>query len=76
RSDAETLAVAPLSIAHMLRENLFGEQTVVLTSATLALGGRFDAMAAQWGMPSGTYDTLDAGTPFDPAKSGILYTAK
>ena len=33
-------------------------------------------MAAQWGMPSGTYDTLDAGTPFDPAKSGILYTAK
>ncbi|MDK8658732.1 ATP-dependent DNA helicase [Corynebacterium sp. MSK204] len=72
----DTLAVAPLSIAHMLRENLFGEQTVVLTSATLALGGRFDAMAAQWGLPSGTYDTLDAGTPFDPAKSGILYTAK
>jgi ATP-dependent helicase dinG len=72
----DTLAVAPLSIAHMLRENLFGEQTVVLTSATLALGGRFDAMAAQWGLPSGTYDTLDAGTPFDPAKAGILYTAK
>ncbi|MDK4245894.1 ATP-dependent DNA helicase [Corynebacterium accolens] len=72
----DTLAVAPLSIAHMLRENLFGEQTVVLTSATLALGRRFDAMAAQWGLPSGTYDTLDAGTPFDPAKSGILYTAK
>ncbi|WP_293770393.1 ATP-dependent DNA helicase [uncultured Corynebacterium sp.] len=75
RSGTDTLAVAPLSIADMLRENLFGEQTVVLTSATLALGGRFDAMAAQWGIPTGTFDTLDAGTPFDPATSGILYTA-
>ncbi len=71
----DTLAVAPLSIADMLRHSLFAEQTVVLTSATLALGGRFDAMAAQWGLPTGTYETLDAGTPFDPAKSGILYTA-
>lgn len=48
RSFTDTLAVAPLSIAGMLHEKLFGEQTVVLTSATLALGGRFDAMAAQW----------------------------
>lgn len=76
RSMIDTLAVAPLSIAGMLHEKLFGEQTVVLTSATLALGGRFDAMAAQWGMPKGTWDSLDAGTPFDPAKKGILYVAK
>lgn len=71
----DTLAVAPLSIASMLHEKLFGEQTVVLTSATLALGGRFDAMAAQWGLPKGTWDSLDVGYPFDPARSGILYTA-
>ncbi|QPK80401.1 ATP-dependent DNA helicase [Corynebacterium lizhenjunii] len=70
-----TLAVAPLSIAQLLREQLFGENTVVLTSATLALGGRFDALAAQWGMPKGTWDALDAGTPFDPGASAILYTA-
>lgn len=76
RTMIDTLAVAPLSIAGMLHEKLFGEQTVVLTSATLALGGRFDAMAAQWGMPKGTWDSLDAGTPFDPAKKGILYVAK
>ena len=76
RSMIDALAVAPLSIAGMLHEKLFGEQTVVLTSATLALGGRFDAMAAQWGMPKGTWDSLDAGTPFDPAKKGILYVAK
>ena len=71
----DALAVAPLSIAGMLHEKLFGEQTVVLTSATLALGGRFDAMAAQWGLPKGTWDSLDVGYPFDPARSGILYTA-
>ena len=73
--DDSSLAVAPLSVADMLRENLFGQNTVVLTSATLALGGRFDVMAAQWGMPKGTWDSMDAGTPFDPAKSGILYVA-
>lgn len=76
RSFTDTLAVAPLSIAGMLHEKLFGEQTVVLTSATLALGGRFDAMAAQWGMPKGTWGSLDVGYPFDPAKKGILYVAK
>ena len=75
RTLTDTLAVAPLSIAGMLHEKLFGEQTVVLTSATLALGGRFDAMAAQWGLPKGTWDSLDVGYPFDPARSGILYTA-
>lgn len=49
----KTVYVAPLSIAALLRERLFGESTVVLTSATLALGGKFDAMAAAWGLPSG-----------------------
>ncbi|MGO2166168.1 ATP-dependent DNA helicase, partial [Corynebacterium casei] len=65
--DDTSLAVAPLSVADLLRDNLFGENTVVLTSATLALGGRFDVMAAQWGMPKGTWDSMDAGTPFNPA---------
>ena len=72
----DSVAVAPLSVAALLRENLFGEQTVVLTSATLTVGGNFDAMAAAWGLPSGSWDSLDAGTPFDPAKAGILYTAR
>jgi ATP-dependent DNA helicase DinG len=35
----------------LLRERLFGRSTVVLTSATLALGGNFDALARQWGLP-------------------------
>lgn len=72
----KTVYVAPLSIAALLRERLFGESTVVLTSATLALGGKLDAMAAAWGLPSGGWDGLDVGTPFDPQKSGILYVAR
>lgn len=72
----DILTVAPLSVAGLLHSRLFAEQTVVLTSATLTLGGRFDAMAAAWGLPKGTWDSLDVGTPFDPAKAGILYTAR
>ena len=72
----DSVSVAPLSVSTLLRDNLFGEQTVVLASATLAVGGNFRAMAASWGLPNGSWDSLDAGTPFDPRKAGILYVAK
>ncbi|MDQ4103888.1 MAG: ATP-dependent DNA helicase, partial [Actinomycetota bacterium] len=45
------LRVAPLRVAELLRQRLFDQRTVVLTSATLTLGGTFDALAAQWGLP-------------------------
>lgn len=70
-----TISVAPLSVAPVLADRLFAESTVVLTSATLALGGRFDTMAAAWGLAKGTWRGIDVGTPFDPAHSGILYVA-
>ena len=72
----DVLHVAPLSVSGLLASHLFAENTVVLTSATLSIGGNFDAMAASWGLRKGTWDSLDAGTPFDPAKAGILYVAK
>jgi ATP-dependent DNA helicase DinG len=50
-SRSRVLRVAPLSVGGLLRERLFGERTVVLTSATLTLGGSFDALARQWGLP-------------------------
>lgn len=46
------LSVAPLSVAGLLRAKLFGESTVVLTSATLTTGGNFAALAADWGLPA------------------------
>ncbi|GAA1273460.1 ATP-dependent DNA helicase [Sphaerisporangium rubeum] len=51
-----TLRVAPLTVAGMLRAKLFADRTVILTSATLALGGAFDAMARQWGLGPSTPD--------------------
>ncbi len=45
------LRIAPLRVAELLRQRLFAQRTVVLTSATLTLGGAFDALAAQWGLP-------------------------
>ena len=46
-----SLHVAPLSVSGLLRERLFETRTTVLTSATLALGGSFDTLARQWGLP-------------------------
>ncbi|WP_329066582.1 ATP-dependent DNA helicase [Amycolatopsis sp. NBC_01480] len=45
------LKVAPLGVAGLLRERVFNLSTTVLTSATLTLGGTFDTMARQWGLP-------------------------
>ncbi|WP_241566602.1 ATP-dependent DNA helicase [Mycolicibacterium elephantis] len=71
------LRVAPLSVAALLRDRLFEHSTTVLTSATLTIGGTFDAMASAWGLSD--EDTkwrgIDVGSPFEHAKSGILYVA-
>ncbi len=45
------LHAAPLGVGGLLRERVFGTSTTVLTSATLALGGTFDTLARQWGLP-------------------------
>jgi ATP-dependent DNA helicase DinG len=76
-----TLRVAPLEVGPVLRERLFGDRTVTLTSATLALGGSFNPLASQWGLnlPGGdqlSWNGLDVGSPFDHPRSGILYVAR
>jgi ATP-dependent DNA helicase DinG len=72
------LRVAPLSVAGLLRGRLFEHTTAVLTSATLTIGGTFEAMASAWGL-AGEGDVkwrgLDVGSPFEHAKAGILYVA-
>jgi len=107
---SRVLRAAPLAVGGLLRERLFGRSTVILTSATLTLGGTFDALARQLGLPpehpaangtaaaAGTsgadgrrdasahgevqdadaprWSGLDVGSPFQHAKSGILYVAK
>ncbi|HEX5540518.1 MAG TPA: ATP-dependent DNA helicase [Micromonospora sp.] len=44
------LVVAPLSVAGTLTTHLYDDRTVIATSATLALGGRFDAVARALGL--------------------------
>jgi ATP-dependent DNA helicase DinG len=72
------LRVAPLSVSGLLRSRLFEHTTTVLTSATLTIGGTFDAMASAWGLAGEDkvkWRGLDVGSPFEHAKSGILYVA-
>ncbi len=75
------LRVAPLSVGGLLRNHVFAHSTAVLTSATLTIGGSFDAMASAWGLVASeatdepSWRGLDVGSPFEHAKAGILYVA-
>jgi ATP-dependent DNA helicase DinG len=79
-----SLRVAPLSVSGLLREKLFEDRSVVLTSATLKLGGDFNGVGASLGLvPEGQeeddlprWKALDVGSPFDYRKQGILYVAR
>jgi ATP-dependent DNA helicase DinG len=80
-STRAVLRVAPLSVAGLLRSRLFAGSTAVLTSATLTVGGSFDAMASAWGLADTQagdqprWRGLDVGSPFQHGKAGILYVA-
>ncbi|WP_433307865.1 ATP-dependent DNA helicase [Actinoplanes sp. CA-030573] len=50
-SGRRALVVAPLSVAGTLSQGLYADRTVVATSATLTLGGRFDTVARSLGLP-------------------------
>ena len=75
---AKTLHIAPIDVSMALRERLFAEKTVVLTSATLKLGGGFDPVARSLGLvpDDESWSSLDVGSPFDYRKQGMLYVAK
>jgi ATP-dependent DNA helicase DinG len=84
------LSVAPLQVWGPLRDKLLTDKTVVFTSATLKLGGDFDAVATTIGLKPAERATdgspepvegmqpwrgIDVGSPFDYGKQGILYVA-
>lgn len=86
-----SLQVAPLSVAGAMRGAVLEERTVVLTSATLALGGRFEPPAGSVGLRAddrqdpevaprtggrSAWSALDVGSPFDYGRQGILYVAR
>jgi ATP-dependent DNA helicase DinG len=72
------LRVAPMSVAALVREKVFDDRTLVLTSATLELGGTFDAVAGTIGLRGDgapAWRGLDVGSPFDYPKQAIAYVA-
>lgn len=74
-----SLDFAPLSVATPMANKLFSESVVVLTSATLALGGTFDQVAHDVGLSylgDDAWSSIDVGSPFDYPKQGMLYVAK
>ncbi|SCL20665.1 ATP-dependent DNA helicase DinG [Micromonospora nigra] len=59
------LVVAPLSVAGTLATHLYEDRTVVATSATLTLGGRFDTVARALGLEA------PAAAPPSPAAAAL-----
>ncbi|VXC12033.1 ATP-dependent DNA helicase [Nocardioides sp. AX2bis] len=86
------LCVAPLQVWGPMRDKLLADKSVVLTSATLMLGGDFGPVAGSLGLKPGertepgagaerTEDVLpwvglDVGSPFDYGRQGIMYVAR
>lgn len=70
--DQYDLTSAPLDVGQQLDEKLWQKRTCVLTSATLAVDGKFDFARRELGLPG---DTIDAvlGSPFDFRNQALLY---
>jgi ATP-dependent DNA helicase DinG len=79
------LRLAPLSVSQVLRSNMLTQTPVIVTSATLTVGGGFDAIANAIGflpkieessseqIDPENFVALDVGSPFDFATQGMLY---
>jgi ATP-dependent DNA helicase DinG len=68
--DTPLLKVAPLDVAPVLSDALWGRRTAVLTSATVPPG-----LAERLGIEADRHDEIDVGSPFDHATHALLYCA-
>ncbi len=69
----DRLFIMPLNVAGIVRDGIIGDRAAVFTSATLQLGGSFDAVAAQLGLRKGEWLGEDVGSPFNYPAQGILF---
>ncbi|MGB7963948.1 MAG: ATP-dependent DNA helicase [Propionicimonas sp.] len=76
---------APLSVAGLISDQIMADRPCVLTSATLKVGGDFDAVARSLGLGAAlgaadpkrrSWRGLDVGSPFDYRSQAILYVAR
>jgi ATP-dependent DNA helicase DinG len=72
-----SIRVAPVDVGALLADRLFAAPTVVLTSATLAVGGSFEPIAARLGLDRAdrAWSGVDVGSPFDYEHQALLYCA-
>ena len=69
------LAATPIDVSDILREKLFDQfDTVILTSATLAVGGRFDYLKQRLGVLPSQEEVLPQ--EFDYESQALLYLPK
>jgi ATP-dependent DNA helicase DinG len=72
RAKGVFVAATPIDVSALLRERLFEPfETIVLTSATLAVGGRFDFLKQRLGVNLASERVLDS--EFDFATQALLY---
>lgn len=71
------LRMAPVDAGPLLAKNLFADRTVVLTSATLSVGGELEPTAWALGLRDGRGDWTGLNVPssFDYRRQSILYCA-
>jgi ATP-dependent DNA helicase DinG len=62
------LRLAPLDVAGLLRARLWDQRPAVLTSATIAAG-----FGTRVGLPPGSEQPVDVGSPFDYARNALIY---
>jgi len=66
------LVATPIDVSQILKEKLFDQfDTIVLTSATLAVGGRFDFLKKRLGVEAATERVLEH--EFDFKRQAMLY---
>ncbi|MFV0254420.1 MAG: ATP-dependent DNA helicase [Beutenbergiaceae bacterium] len=75
-ADPPRIHVAPLDVAAPIASALLAERAVVLTSATLTLGGSFLPTARAVGLREGGFHGTEVDSPFDYGRQGILYLAR
>lgn len=74
-----SLRMAYVDLAPLLRQMLFDTRTVVMTSATMTVGGAFDRVQADMGLtlsPPSPARELMVPSPFDYQQQGRLFVPK
>jgi ATP-dependent DNA helicase DinG len=71
------LRASPIDVSTLLQDKLFDKvETVVLTSATLSTGGKFDFIKDRLGLEPSKTESLLAPSAFDYEKQAIIYIPK